>query len=289
MFKWYRDAPRKAAFAKAKLTALDYLKTTNHSNFTIVFFDELFYAYLVWSLREYLLSYFIGKYEEDNQLLFNAGAYKKYQHIIKKAESSNSLKRHYLGIVNPYYSDEFKDFHQTEFFSPNLNVLFYTNIIPTQYGVGYIEGYELLVKRYGSIFSPDSVMFKILDIPKDYQLPKLLNKETIESLLDDKRIKVVFELPKSVGYQYPLSPNENAYKIYTHEIFMHYFDVIKLTEIEQKKLLDSYPSPLGNYYFELTDNIGTFIEYFQRIYPSIKNPPKGWNKEMMKKLELKLE
>ena len=49
------------------------------------------------------------------------------------------------------------------------------------------------------------------------------------------------------------------------------------------------PSPLGNYYFELEDNENTFIEYYQRIYPKLDNPPKGWSKEMMQKLELKLE
>ena len=49
------------------------------------------------------------------------------------------------------------------------------------------------------------------------------------------------------------------------------------------------PSPLGNYYFELSDNPDTYIESFQKIYPSITNPPKDWSKEMMKKLDLKLE
>ena len=49
------------------------------------------------------------------------------------------------------------------------------------------------------------------------------------------------------------------------------------------------PSPLGNYYFEIASNKGTFIEYYQRIYPKLDNPPKGWSKEMMQKLDLKLE
>ncbi len=48
-------------------------------------------------------------------------------------------------------------------------------------------------------------------------------------------------------------------------------------------------SPLGKYYFELSDNKDIYIEFFDRIYPSITNPPKGWSKEMMQKLELKLE
>ena len=49
------------------------------------------------------------------------------------------------------------------------------------------------------------------------------------------------------------------------------------------------PSPLGKYYFELSDNKDVYIEFFNRSYPSITNAPKGWSKEMMKKLELGLE
>ena len=50
------------------------------------------------------------------------------------------------------------------------------------------------------------------------------------------------------------------------------------------------PSALGNYYFYLVGtNKEVYAEYFQRIYPSITNPPKAWSKEMMKKLDLKLE
>ncbi|TQR60446.1 hypothetical protein [Campylobacter troglodytis] len=49
------------------------------------------------------------------------------------------------------------------------------------------------------------------------------------------------------------------------------------------------PSPLGKYYFELSDNKDVYIEFFNRSYPSITNAPKGWSKEMMRKLELGLE
>lgn len=49
------------------------------------------------------------------------------------------------------------------------------------------------------------------------------------------------------------------------------------------------PSPLGKYYFELTYQRGIYLELIQPYYPSIANPPKGWTKEMMKKLDLKLE
>ncbi|MWV62252.1 hypothetical protein DCO58_05210 [Helicobacter saguini] len=48
-------------------------------------------------------------------------------------------------------------------------------------------------------------------------------------------------------------------------------------------------SPLGNYYFELLENKNTFVEFHPRIYPSKANPPQGWSKEMMDKLDLKLE
>jgi len=46
---------------------------------------------------------------------------------------------------------------------------------------------------------------------------------------------------------------------------------------------------LNDYYFELAENDNTFVEFYSRIYPSHKNPPKGWTKEMMQKLELGLD
>ena len=56
------------------------------------------------------------------------------------------------------------------------------------------------------------------------------------------------------------------------------------------QFLNKSPSALGNYYFYLVGtNKEVYAEYFQRIYPSITNPPKAWTKEMMKKLDLKLD
>lgn len=48
------------------------------------------------------------------------------------------------------------------------------------------------------------------------------------------------------------------------------------------------PSPLDKYYFEIADAKNTFVEFYMRIYPKIDKPPKGWNKEMMRKLDLNL-
>lgn len=168
MFKWYSNAPKAASF-KAKLIALDYLKKMNQYNFNIALFNELFYAYLAWSLKEYLLDDFI--FIKD--LLFNNKAYKK--EIKSKIEQEN----------------------------------------------------------------------------KDAKNIKLNYK---------------FDSPNRIYRTYPATGkfiyNDDKPPVYA-------------------------PSPLGNYYFELSDNKNTFIEFFQKIYP--KNPPKYWNKEMMNKLELKLE
>ena len=178
LFKWHSGNSKFIPLKEATLLALDYLKANNQANFKIVLFDELFYAYLVWSLREYLIDRSFGVFNEENNLLLNAGAYKDY------ANKSYS----------PY---------------------FYNNLL---YGDDMV--YENGEEKY-KVSSPNNIA----------------NLQT--SIFDEAQ----------------------------PHIFM--------------------PSPLGKYYFELSDSLDLFIEYFPKIYP--QNPPKYWSKEMMSRLDLRLE
>lgn len=198
MFDWRYNG--KLPYPKTKLITLDYLKKTHHSNFTIVFFDELFYAYFIVSLKDFILAYYDmskNEYINTNKLIFNTGSYRQYYNM----SSSN-------GKSEPYFYEDAEQSRFIKLFMPNESHI-----------LNYIQGYA-------------------------------------------------FQSPNRIYRTYPATGKP----IY-----------------DDKEPPIYAPSPLGNYYFELTDNIGTFIEYFQRIYPSIKNPPKGWNKEMMKKLDLRLE
>ena len=155
--------------------------------------------------------------------MFNVGAYKQTG-ITPQATTTN--------IPHPYEQELPKDY---KIIVSRYMDAFYSNILPTRYGDGYIEGYELFFRQKGVGFSPEEE-----------------------------------DLPKSVGYLIKTT-GERA------KFYPRYFDNTNT------------PSPLGNYYFELEDNENTFVEYHQRIYPKLDNPPKGWSKEMMQKLELKLE
>ena len=235
MIKRYADTHKVVRNNALDLMALDYLSTLKASNhklfFKIVLYDELFYPYFVWSLRNFLVPYFAGRFQDENNLLFNAGAYKKYagQHR----------------IANPY-KDEFKNiFNEME--------IFYANILPNRYREGYIEGYELYFYYYGINFSPTDEEYLYL------------------------------KLPISKGYK-QISPNKKISELPKHEL-----EALEWLPKEKQKYTISIPSPLGKYYFELSDNKDIYIEFFYRIYPNITNPPKGWSKEMMRKLELGLE
>ena len=165
---------------EADLIVLDYLKSNNEADSMILLNDELFYAYLVWSLREYLISSYKGKFQDEHKLLFNKGAYKSYK---------------------------------------------------------------------------DEAIFE----------KTFINATTFYSNLFDSYKEYTYTAIPTPKYQFK-TPNKP-----------------KFSDDEPR------PSPLGNYYFELSDNPDTYIEYFQRIYPSITNPPKAWTKQMLKKLDLKLE
>ena len=227
MFDWRYNG--KIAYPKTKLIALDYLKKTHHFNFTIVFFDELFYAYLVWSLKEFTILYYSGYIAEQKNMLFNLGAYVDDRKLISNDnyetlgyKMGRYFYEHYIDVLTPEAKKDVESFCKRA------------------YGYSY--------------YYNETTFF----IDPSYYIPTDEAGHSIRT----------FQSPNRIYRTYPATGKP----IYDDEEPPIYA-----------------PSPLGNYYFELTDNIGTFIEYYQRIYPSIKNPPKGWNKEMMKKLELKLE
>ena len=148
MFQWITDEST-FAFPQAEFLALDYLKSTNQYNSKILFFDELFYAYLAWSLKGYLIPYYHGRYQDENKLLFNVGAYKQTG-ITPQATTTN--------IPHPYEQELPKDY---KIIVSRYMEAFYSNILPTRYGDGYIEGYELFFRRKGVGFSPEEE-----DLPK---------------------------------------------------------------------------------------------------------------------------
>ena len=232
MFKWWSNAP-KTPYTNAMLLTLDYLAKTNQPNHKILLYDELFYAYLVWSLREFLIPYFSGRFQDENNLLFNAGAYKEHFYNNLTNDYDDVDLNYNMSIKNPYI----KKYPKVDFIP-----MFYPNISPLEFEFGYIEGFVNLKKFY----------YKERD------------------------------LPKSKGYE-QYSPNIDT------SDFCKDKEPCSLREDIFKKITKVKPSPLGKYYFELSDNKSVYIEFFPRIYPSITNLPKGWSKEMMQKLDLKLE
>ncbi len=80
--------------------------------------DEIFYSYLVWTLQNFLIPYDIGKYQEEHDFFFNLGAYKKYKNALDNGEifieTTNSLNENHLD-------------------------LFFDNINPLQYAIGYLQ------------------------------------------------------------------------------------------------------------------------------------------------------
>ncbi|HDZ5106137.1 TPA: hypothetical protein RTH20_001627, partial [Campylobacter jejuni] len=55
------------------------------------FNDDLFYSYLVWSLRKFIIAYDIGLYQDKNNLFFNLATYKTYNNNSFYTEANNNL------------------------------------------------------------------------------------------------------------------------------------------------------------------------------------------------------
>ena len=210
LFEWYSNGNFSPS-NKAMILALDYLKANNQANFKIVLFDELFYAYLVWSLKEYTILYYQGYVAEQNNLIFNPSAY-----VDSKGIDSVSL-----------YDKLPQDLQDEMTFCRNA------------YWITPEDGF----------FHTESVNY----IPSD-----------------EKGHYNAYS--KKIGYSFS-SPNNIAKP--------------QITLYDKKQEPIFAPSPLGYYYFELSDSLGSFIEYFPKIYP--QKPPKYWSKEMMSKLDLRLK
>ncbi|MGX3046056.1 hypothetical protein [Helicobacter sp. T3_23-1056] len=231
MFKWWSNAP-KTPYTNAMLLTLDFLAKTNQPNHKILLYDELFYAYLVWSLRNYTIRYYQGYLAEKNNMLFNIASYidddnisqyDKWKYLFYK------LRNYISATYHSNLSQELKD-----------EILGSSN-----------NGWE-----YG-----------------------FFNLEAQNYLPTDEKGHYHTKLSNSLSFT---SPNQPISQMDEYEIYD-----MSDSQIDQASKIT--PSPLGKYYFELSDNKSVYIEFFPRIYPSITNPPKGWSKEMMQKLDLKLE
>ncbi|WP_144691062.1 hypothetical protein [Campylobacter jejuni] len=85
----------------------------------IDFNDDLFYSYLVWSLRKFIIAYDIGLYQDKNNLFFNLATYKIHKNHSFYIEASNHLNF-------------------------NLIELFFSNTSPLEYAVGYLQKEEII-------------------------------------------------------------------------------------------------------------------------------------------------
>lgn len=65
-----------------------------------------------------------------------------------------------------------------------------------------------------------------------------------------------------------------------------YYDGYNPTYLGHKEKRKQVPSTLGKYYFQLSYQKEIYIELLQKYYPSMTNSPQGWNKKMMKRLEI---
>ena len=189
MFEWGFDGTLLPKYY-ARLVALDYMKTQKQA-LLIPYFNELFYAYLVWSLKEFTIPYDEGKYQDENKLLFNLGAYKKHTEM--------NLKSPNIKMPNPYRKE--KNYAKTQI------DLFYSNIIPSEYEIGYIEGYKAFFQYYGPNFSPTSEKYLWLNLPKSigyaFKTPNL-------DFFGDEHIK-----PSPLGnYYFELKDNQDSFVEY---------------------------------------------------------------------------
>ncbi|RDU61196.1 hypothetical protein [Helicobacter sp. MIT 14-3879] len=102
----------------ALISTLD--KMVKENNYEIIDFnDDLFYSYFIWSLRQFIIAYDIGLYQDKNNLFFNLAAYKMYDNHSFYTEADNNLNF-------------------------NLIDLFFSNISPLEYAVGYLQKEEMI-------------------------------------------------------------------------------------------------------------------------------------------------
>ncbi|TNB61129.1 hypothetical protein [Campylobacter helveticus] len=90
------------------LTALDYLAKQNRKDedYLITFDDEYFYAYLVWSLHDFLLDLSCGMFQDETKLLFNPIAYMDDTKIHYKDLEQEVNKRYEKELLNVGFEKE---------------------------------------------------------------------------------------------------------------------------------------------------------------------------------------
>lgn len=72
---------------------------SENNDYEIVDFeDELFYSYLIWSLKSFLIPYDNGLYQDKNKLLLNLASYKQYQNNGIYIQEKNKLNYDHISI-----------------------------------------------------------------------------------------------------------------------------------------------------------------------------------------------
>ncbi|TQR60543.1 hypothetical protein [Campylobacter troglodytis] len=119
MFEWGFDGTLLPKYY-ARLVAIDYMKTQKQA-LLIPYFNELFYAYLVWSLKEFTILYHNGYIAEKKNMLFNLCAYIDDRRLINKHDEPMK------DLIASYFYENYKDLltpelQQELLFSKNMYI-----------------------------------------------------------------------------------------------------------------------------------------------------------------------
>ncbi|MWV62915.1 hypothetical protein DCO58_01640 [Helicobacter saguini] len=218
------------------LNVIEFMDKNPHYRSIIPFFDELFYPYFIWSLKEYLLVYYQGVFAEKSNQLFNLASH------IDDRDSIFSGKNKYAKLYD--YTD---------------NII--NNILKSKELIDEVKFCCLDTRRLGISWGYCNDGFFHIE-PLNY-IPYIVPIEKKNGLAFRRIVILNNTLNNKIKPFYEPSPTGK----YHYE-----------------------PSPRGKYYFAFLEYYTkTFVEFYPRIYPSKANPPQGWSKEMMDKLDLKLE
>lgn len=115
------------------LAMLDYLAKQNKKDedYLITFDDEYFYAYLVWSLKDFLLELSYGLFQDETKLLFNPAAYMDDTKIYYKNLNEEINKRYEKILLDMGFEGEngyFNDYYDYSFGNIGNNGIFKFNI-----------------------------------------------------------------------------------------------------------------------------------------------------------------
>ncbi len=137
------------------LITLDYMKQEKLTQI-VTLFDELFYPYFIYSLREYALLYFQGNIQEKNNLIFNQAAYVDDSKIINEPREyyyCRLIQDKYYKDIEQSIKDEIK-FCKNAYYINN-NGYFYINAI--NYLPNDESGFYNKTKSAHAFISPNNI------------------------------------------------------------------------------------------------------------------------------------